>query len=329
MAEQGQDIQSELEVSPPWGAFPSEQYLIRNWDVSSALSTANQRRNLIRAFLQLDSIPQDWDATGRIYNATTTTITCIPTEHEVREILQPWRPLRWREAALHLWRDRDDEEVWLRTYYDQDSDERFRELREVDEDNDPAFEEDCRSWAVLDDEVLFKGDWFAAFDMLPELAGPTAGYDAYSHRRLGDPDELEGLRQKLHESVASALRLEGYGNNAAQLKIDDVEAGPAGMALQASVVASILFIADAEAFETQKLRLLYLDTQGNIVRETRVPCSETWEMRDGWNARKFQTSVFWKDSERSQWNVPNDPGSILGERFKFAGDIGRELYQVD
>ncbi|KAK8050309.1 hypothetical protein PG994_012039 [Apiospora phragmitis] len=326
MTEQVQNAEFEMDVSLPWGAFPAEQYLIRHWEPASARSAVDQRRDLIRAFVQLDAIPQDWDATGRVYQSIT--VTRVPTEQEVRDVLAPWRPLRWREAALHLWRDRDDEEIWLRTQYGPDSDEKFQRLREADEDCDPAFEEDCRSWTVLDDKALFADDWSAALDILPELVGPTAGWDAHNHRHLGRPDELEPLRRELRDSVASALRLEGQGNDAAQLKTDDVEAG-GGMALQAHVVATFLFVADAETFVTEQLRLLFLDARGNIVRETRVPFEQTWEMRDGWNAGKFRDSNFWLDRDRSELGVQNDPGSILGEKYKISGEIGRVLYQLD
>ncbi|KAI1126425.1 hypothetical protein F5Y10DRAFT_293813 [Nemania abortiva] len=305
MAEPSQNDGSETDVAPPWGAFPAENYLIRHWNFSSLLSAPDQRHRLISAFLKLDAFPKDWDATGRVYNSST--ISRIPTRRE---------------------RDRYDEEIWLRTHYGEGSDRVFAEMRATCEDNDPAFEEDCRTWTVLDDQALFDGDWSAALHILPELAGPTSGYDAYSHRHLGDPVELGTLRGKLRESVASALRLEGQGNDAKKLKTDDTEAGPVGMRLQASVVASFLFIADAEAFETGKLRLLFLDARGNIVREWRVPYTDTWEMRDGWNARKFLDSNFWMDRDRSEWHVPNDPGSVLGEKYGYSGEIGQELYQI-
>ncbi|KAK6950753.1 hypothetical protein Daesc_007278 [Daldinia eschscholtzii] len=141
--------------------------------------------------------------------------------------------------------------------------------------------------------------------------------------------ELEPLRQELRESVALAVRLEGEGNTIEQLKIDDIEAGNAGMELQAKVVASFFFVADAGAFETEKSRLLYLDTRGNIVRETRVKCTEAWEMRDLWNGKKFRDSAFWHDRHRSEWSVPSDPGSVIGKKYKFSGEIGRALYKLD
>ncbi|KAK6087036.1 hypothetical protein SCUP234_02129 [Seiridium cupressi] len=313
-----------MDASPPWGAFPAEQYLIRYWDNSSALSTKDQRCDLVRKFLQLDEIPRDWDATF-----DDTTITRVPTELEVDEILVPWRPLRWCEAAFQLWRCRGDEEVWLRTHYAEDSFHKFNELRESAEDNDPAFEEVCRSWTVLDDSAFFKGSWLAALDLLPELAGPIPGYEQFSHRHLGDPDRLDLLRRDLRASVASALRLEGHGNDAEQLKVAEVEVGPVGKALQAHVASSFLFVVDTEAFETGSLRLLFLDVRGNIVREARVPSTDTWEMREAWNAKKFRTGSVWADRRRSEWGQPNSPGSVLGDSYKFSDDIGRVLYGLE
>ncbi|ETS88168.1 hypothetical protein PFICI_01996 [Pestalotiopsis fici W106-1] len=314
MADQGQALGPAADVTPPWGAFPAEQYLIRHWDFSSTASAGDQRRDLIRAFTQLDAFPEEWDATGRKRRATT--VARIPTEREVREVLSPWRPLRWRDAALHLWRNRNDEEVWLRTHYDEDSDAKFSEWRETDEDYDPAFEEDCREWTILDDPDLFNRDWSTVFEVLPELLGPVYDYDPYSNRHLGRPDKLQELRENLR-------------NSADHLTPDEVEAGRAGQDLQSNVVASFLIVADLEAFETDKLRLLFLDARGNIVRESRLPCTETWEMRDAWNARKFRDSNFWNDRHRSNPYANRDPGSELGEKYTISGEIGRVLYALD
>jgi hypothetical protein len=109
------------------------------------------------------------------------------------------------------------------------------------------------------------------------------------------------------------------------LRRDDVEAGPAGLALQALVMGSFLFVADGAALETERLRLLFLDARGNIVREACVPCTETWEMRDGWNG--LPNCHFWLDGDRYEWLTPV-PGSVLGEKYRFSGDIGRVLYDI-
>lgn len=75
----------ETNVTPPWGVFPSEQYLIRHWNFGDTLPAADQRLNLIQAFLELDTIPRNWDATGRIYKSTA--ITRTPTRREVMRFL--------------------------------------------------------------------------------------------------------------------------------------------------------------------------------------------------------------------------------------------------
>ncbi|OTB16747.1 hypothetical protein K445DRAFT_11030 [Daldinia sp. EC12] len=235
MTEQFHNTRSETNISSLWGAFPVEQFLIRHWDFSSTLPAADQRHGLVQAYLQLDSIPKDWDATGRVY--LTTTISRVPEEREIREILGSWQPPRFCKSRLG------------RKVSFESGDH---------EDYDPALEEDYRTWIVLDDQAWFEGDWTVALNVLPELASPTSNYDPFTHRHFGHPEELEPLRQKLRESVASAVCLEGKGSTVEQLKTHDIEAGNAGMEIQAKVVASFLFVADAEAFETEKLRLIYL-----------------------------------------------------------------------
>jgi hypothetical protein len=62
---------------------------------------------LVRAFLALDDIPKDWDGTRRGVEV----VQRVPTDDEVRTILQPWRPARWRDAAFQLWTDRCNDEA--------------------------------------------------------------------------------------------------------------------------------------------------------------------------------------------------------------------------
>ncbi|KAF2993343.1 hypothetical protein E8E14_001655 [Neopestalotiopsis sp. 37M] len=262
-----------MDVHPPWGAFPAEQYLIvsipsdafsatltvqRHWDASSLLPANDQRRDLIRAFLELDAIPKEWDATGRRSDSP---VARVPTEEEINEILK------------------------------------FKEMQDIDEDYDPCFEEDERSWTVLDDPDSFKGDWSVALNLLPELAGPPANSDAYSDRLWCGYEDIEVLRQELRKSIAARLRFGAQVDEAEQLKVEDVEAGYVGMDMQVNVVFTYLFVADAEAFETDSLRLLFLDAQGVVVRESDNP--------------------------------PSYPGSLLGDRYKITGDKGRALYGLE
>ncbi|KAK3935356.1 hypothetical protein QBC46DRAFT_346698 [Diplogelasinospora grovesii] len=296
---------SITQPSPPWGAFPAEQYLIRNWDSSSPLSATGQRRELIRAFLKLDTIPQEWDTTGR-GRAGTPPMERIPTEDEVRGILEPWRPLRWREAALHIWKDRYDEAIWLCTHYGEEPESggKFQEWRQIDGDYDPAFEEDNVSWTVLDDaaDVFdFGDDWGRVFDVLPEIAGPIQGWS----RSLGVEVEVHPLQQKLHDAVRAAE--EGDAES-------EAEYGIHGMELQAEAVSTFLIVADAEAWDTGRLSLLYLDAKGNIVRHSRIAPEEVFEVRHQFIGKKFRDSSWWVNRDDPTSGLHNEPGGVLGEK---------------
>ena len=120
----------------------------RHWDYSSSESPTAQRQRLIRAFTKVDTIPEKWDTVRGSFSYSP--MERIPTAQEVRDILEPWRTLRWREAAASLWAERYDEGTWLPTYYAPDiedmdgvqvsSDYIFQEWTTIEEDFDPAFE---------------------------------------------------------------------------------------------------------------------------------------------------------------------------------------------
>lgn len=133
----------------------------------------------MREYLALEEIPAEWDTTGREQAGREDQWPSRqPTKEESTTILEPWTPSRWRLAALRIWKDRFDEDVWLRTYYGEDSDAAFEGWRETHEGSDLAFNEATTPWCVLDDAAVFDlGDgWDGVLDVLPELAGPTQGY---------------------------------------------------------------------------------------------------------------------------------------------------------
>lgn len=117
--------------------------LQHHWDTSSTASRSDQTRELIRAFLQLETIVEAWDATGR--TSENTAMERVPTDEEVRAVLAPWRPLRWRQAALSIWKYRCDEAIWLRTHYEEGSNDKFVQFRETHEDWDPRFDKEFPS----------------------------------------------------------------------------------------------------------------------------------------------------------------------------------------
>lgn len=247
-------------------------------------------------------------------------MTLQPTANQVRQLLAPWRSLQLRKAATSIWRDRFDEAVWLRTHYPAGGDAQFAEWREADADNDPdADDENLKSaWTCLDDAALFDfGDnWCRVFDILPELAGPVQGYV-----RCGfEGDGFGVLRAQLRDACAR-LR-DGAERDA------EAETGAAGMALQVMAVNSFLIVADAEAWETGLLRLLYLDARGNVVRHSRIAPEDVMYTRSEWFGKKFRDGRWWVDA-RGRDGLVVEPGGVLGDMYTARGEMGRVLYGLE
>lgn len=241
-----------------------------------------------------------------------------PTPEEINDILAPWRPPPWRAAAFRIWTARYDEAIWLRTHYgggDDGGDAAFRAwCTAVQEDYDPAFDEDALSWCVLDDAGLLAplddDGWERVLDLVPELAGPVQGY-----RRGVDEgsDEVRRLRAAVW---------------AAEDRDAEAETGAAGMGLQVQAVATFLLVADREAWDTRRLRLLYLDAWGNIVRHSRIRPEDVFETRHQWMGKKFRDCNWWLD-EYDESGLRHEPGGRLGEKYRARGAMGRVLYGLE
>ncbi len=321
----------ETNASPPWGALPVEQYLIvpkqtsvpnptpfpsarlnnnhpsqRNWDPSSPLSNPSQQtRALVRGFLALDTVPEEWDTT----NAWPLhPIPRVPTADQVRTVLAPWRPARWRDAAAHLWRRRGDHAVWLRTHYGAGSDGQFYAWRDADEDWNPEFEEEEVPWLVFDDREVFDvgEEWWRALEVVPELVRP--GYV---------DDEIPAVRERLRERIRERV---AAGEDEEEVAVWEAEYGEYGQDLQVRSVTSYLVVVDANAWETECFRLLFLDSKGNIVRHSIIEAQYSFEVPGFWLGRKFRDISWWVfDSEC-------DARVTLGGAYRARGEQGQALY---
>ena len=270
---------------------------------------------MVRAFLALDSFPEEWDTVTKRWPPQP--ISRVPTEDEIRIILAPWRPIRWRNAAAQLWKKRDDHAVWLRTHYGEGSDVQFRAWRDVDEENDPHFDEEETAWLVFDDPQVFNvgDDWRRALDVVPELANP--GY----RDRTTAPAIREQMKEEIRARVAD-------GEDAEAVAIWEAEYGVYGDELQLQNVASYLLVADARAWETESLRLLLLDRNGHIVRHTTVEVDSAWESSGYWIAGKFRDTWWWL------FNFEGDLGGYgvsakLGDAYRARGEQGRLVYGLN
>ncbi|KAL1835648.1 hypothetical protein VTJ49DRAFT_6293 [Mycothermus thermophilus] len=319
-------LSDEAEPTPSWGALPVEQYLIRSWDWSSPQPSQEQRLALVRAFLALDNIPAEWDCTRGIPSHRRE-LQRVPTEDEVRIILQPWRPARWRWVASQIWTRRGtwNEAIWLRTHYAEGTDDKFAEWRATDEDNDPNYDEDTVKWTVLNDRDVFNfGDeWWRVFDVLPELAGPQGGYF-----RGGPQDMMQELREELRQDIERRAAT-GQHERPEDAAVLEAEYGEHGQKLQVFAVASFLLVADARAFETDRLRLLYLDHKGNIVRHSTVEVEYAWETRNYWSGYRFEEATWWGHKHNLLTGESDEDGGELADEYHARGSLGRLLYGLD
>jgi hypothetical protein len=212
----------------------------------------------------------------------------VPTGTEIADILQPWRPLALRRVAAHIAHGYEPELIILRTHYgaDDDSAEKMGEWLEIDQEEDEFFDEETLWWRILDDPVLFNvgEEWERVLDLLPELAG-----------RTGSQRCKEGIRAAELAEAREAKDTEEVVQNLAFT-------GPAP-----------LLIADKEAFREGKLRVLFLDSHGNIVRHSRIEPEKMAELKQSAMIYRLESSQWWEYGE-------------VGEKYKPEGEIGRVLY---
>lgn len=167
-------------------------------------------------------------------------------------------------------------------------------------------------WCVLNDAAVFNlsDEWDKVFDVLPELAGPVQGYKRGI--TLGT-DEVQQLRATIQ---------------AAEDQEAEAETG-AGMQLQVKAVTTFLVVVDLEAWDTKRLRLLYLDSKGNIVRQSRIRPEDVFETRHQWIGRKFRDGNWWLNEYDDESWLRHEPGGTLGDKYRAHGTLGRVLYGLD
>lgn len=231
------------------------------------MAPAEQREQLIRAFIQEDTIAPEL---GR-----------NPSEKEVSGILQPWRAQELRSIAQqHNERDPYGCYFILRTYYGGGEADDAKLQEWLDQDPSQGFEiaEHDRSWQVLDNAALFDvcgddGDnWQRVYHILPELAAPC--------RERPPPSDFDFVRE-----MATMY------NDAPE--DEDFEFWILTMA----ITGNWLLIADRDAFENDELRLVFRDNKGNVVKESRIRPDELGEL----SLRRLQGSIheseYWLDGE--------------------------------
>ncbi|KXX72850.1 hypothetical protein MMYC01_210576 [Madurella mycetomatis] len=279
-------------AAPAWGALPVEQYLIRNWDHSSELSTEEQRRQLVEAYIDEGVLDLE---------LLSSPPSRVPTDAEVADILAPWRPQKLRRiAAAHLgllpFEGQGPHFYLLRTYYGGGADDDAKLRSWLDENlNNFDIEPEYGWFSVLDDAELFGvGDcWQEVYDLFPELAAPepdrrfTEEHVAWALKRAkrlikNDPDESED------EHYADAIR------QVAAL------GGPPW-----------LIVIDEEAFRTEELGLIFRDLKGNPVKEAEI---EPYMLNEFYG--RYERGMMYE----GHWEHANVP-----KKYRVPGEIMRRL----
>ncbi|KAH8690779.1 hypothetical protein BGW36DRAFT_59754 [Talaromyces proteolyticus] len=257
-----------------------------------------------------------------------------PSAAQIRDILAPWRSLRWRSASWEIWNQIRDPKwdyqginIWLRTHYAESVEEKARDSAklaawfESPVEGNPNIDDDVddtmTSWRLLDDELIFNfgTDWERVFEIIPELVGPKSGL---SRCFLSEEDSVTKKYRKeifgeLREKVASSAEL--------QEKLITIEGS--NNRVQCRSVHTYLLVADKTAFTTDEFLILFLDLKGHYVRQSRIelPDDDIFMLGDMINSEKIRDAQYWTD------NFP--PGSSLNPKYRALGEIGRELYGVE
>lgn len=254
-----------------------------------------------------------------------------PTQAQIHEILEPWRPQWLRHAAAKIWHANPEERVvWVRTHYDSDLELRRQHDallaswttiingRDHFDRNENDTLESALRWLVLDDESVFNvGNWERMLAVLPELVGPFLGkcdFRSVFRARTGGSWQhiFDFARRDLHEKLQ---QIEG-----SQERRDYLER--VGNMPQRVSIATAIIIVDQEAFARQQLKLVFVDHRGNIIRYALVNHDGGW-----FDVRRFLSGRELEDYP--EWNNRNGEGQGgVGEAYRVDGAIGRDLYQV-
>lgn len=267
-------------------------------------------KNLIRAFLAMDTIPAEW-----CEKANNGKISRVPNQFEVETILAPWRPLSLRRIAAHLWQARPEGLVILRTYYGGDEDEAAAKLEEwADRETGNGGEnfEDDNWWRILDDPDHFNlpddDQWHLVLDILPELVGYPGRPRSVDAQGLADARQDVDYEREIYPEPMD----ENYYHSLAKTNMLEDRVLEAAQQRWLAIANRSSFDSEDEN-EVDRFRLLILDGHGNIVKESDIWPEEIPNLVNSNMRGQFRDSRWWSDG-------------VIGSRYKHDGDIGSALF---
>lgn len=257
--------------------------------------------------MQLESIPDEWDPTELgLYPERQP--TRIPTEEEIATILRPWRSDDMRRRAWQIWCGANNQApVMLRTHYNNllEANAKMIEFTEVSE-----FYAMGAKWSVLNDANLFNfgADWKQVFNILPEIAGCKSDY-----QRTPDPDMLDKDFPELRAALEEAKQEHPDWKQDWKLLL---EGNLVARALLFTASISWIWIVDKEAFETEQLLVVYLDSNQIVTVQGRM------EFDQGY-----------LDELLLNWYEGAPPGPVIdegsvGEKYLLDTESGRNFFRL-
>lgn len=221
--------------------------------------------------------------------------TRVPTDAEIADILEPWRPQKLRRiAAAHL-AGSPDHYCFLRTHYPGGAadDAKLRTWLDLGLFEGANIESGNEWFSVLDDAELFAfgDDWQQVYTVLPELAAPEPD------RRFTDKD---------------AEYARDMARDLAQPEEPDDELYQDEIMLHASIGTLWLLVLEEEAFETEELWLIVRDKKGNPVKETTIRPNELGAFYISNQRGAMSESGYWQEG-------------AVGKKYRLRGKIMRKL----
>ncbi|KAL8949913.1 MAG: hypothetical protein Q9222_004015 [Ikaeria aurantiellina] len=301
------DASSDIsDADPSWGSLAAERYLLNHWDPQSTDSPDQQRKRLVKEFLHAESKVIAPEAT--------------PTAAEISTILKPWRTQEQREIVEST---SMVPAVWVRTCYTPGSDAKHEAIiQSIELDN--AVDGEHR---LLNNPDLYNygSQWQRVFQVLPELLHTEP--QSWTYRCDAQRKAVEELRAYAQGGLAQADRrlvdnLTGVSQGTPEIGLRGAELEhSAARALQSAVhqsrVVAWVVLEDAEALDTGKVGLMFVDPQGRVVRSSRLEPGDAEMMGGLWVDGSWDEMDDWEDATFGpEYQAQGEFGGLLLETMR-------------
>ncbi|KAF2147745.1 hypothetical protein K461DRAFT_325178 [Myriangium duriaei CBS 260.36] len=337
-------------IDLPLGSLPLERYVLSQWPSSAEPDMERRRRQLAREFVGLGrsgraqclakthqaAVDQTVEAleifSGQLYessdaanrvvqalenlvDADTRSCTDRPPQSQWHTILAPLRTPCHRGLAIRSFVYHHFGVVWLRTCYDQGTEEAYqRILSDLNAEVALDFEKEN----ILDDPDLycFGDDWARVFEVIPEkLLYLTADGQEGLEESRKDAERLKNLQQEFMAVGNENLTGDGFVQPDAPALDESSERQDFRdkiLDLHDHAAFNYLFVVDKTALETEEVLVVFFDVCGRVVRQARTKAENCEGLAGGW-----AEGVMRELPEFEEADIGSDylPGGICGPPY--------------